>query len=498
MGRLIATLVCLLGTFYLIRVDRESNSRTSAALWLPIIWLFIGASRNFSEWLMRQAPNQNSAYTEGSPVDRIFLSALIGLGLIVLFQRKQRVARLLRSNRLLLVYFAYCLLSVLWSDYSGVAGKRWFRAIGDFVMVLVVLSDRNWVDAFKTVLARVGFLLVPLSILLIRYYPDMGRTYAKDGTPSWTGASTDKNALGMFCLLFGLAAVFRLITAPREKGRLRKGPFVAQSILAAMTLYLIHEAHSATALACFVMGGGLMAVTCLFRIARKPAVLHLLVLTILSVTISSLFLGIGTGLLHDIGRNSTLTGRTAIWTAAFRQVRNPVLGTGYESFWIGSRLKEVSKEINQGVNEAHNGYIEIYLNLGAVGVALLLMLLFAGYIRVIPDVRNQAGAGSLRLAYVFVAVAYNFSEAAFKMMHPVWVIFLLSIAALPEPRRIDRSRSIPLKGAEWQDESEMSAKIVERPETQELPPLFRFGTVNSAQVLDPIGHKPMSMVQHPA
>jgi exopolysaccharide production protein ExoQ len=101
----------------------------------------------------------------------------------------------------------------------------------------------------------------------------------------------------------------------------------------------------------------------------------------------------------------------------------------------------VAAGIHQGVNEAHNGYIEVYLNLGWVGVALLGGLIISGYRRIVPAVRRQSQDGSLRMAYWMVGIAYNFSEAGFKMMNPVWVLFLLSIAILPSTSILRRART---------------------------------------------------------
>jgi len=61
----------------------------------------------------------------------------------------------------------------------------------------------------------------------------------------------------------------------------------------------------------------------------------------------------------------------------------------------------------------------VYLNLGWLGVILLATLLVTGYRRTVAAARGQTRAGSLRLAYFVVAVAYNFSEGGFKMMNPV-------------------------------------------------------------------------------
>jgi exopolysaccharide production protein ExoQ len=437
MTHLIATVICAFVIWQLFRLNREGESRPSKALWIPTFWLFLGSSRNVSEWLHYSPGGATNRYLEGNPLDRALLSAVLALGVIVLLGRTRRVGILLRSNLPILLYFLYCGISMLWSDFPDVAFKRWFRALGDVVMVLIVLSDPDWSVAFRRLLARVGFVVLPLSILLIRYFPEYGRTYSLAGVPAWTGVATDKNALGMICLVFGLASIFRFLQVYRGEESVRKtGPLIAQGVLITMTLYLLWEANSATALSCFFLAGCPMVLTYLYRWARKPAFVNAMVFAVLGVSFSALFLNVGTGMVESLGRNSTLTGRTAIWHSALGLVQNPVFGTGFESFWLGPRLAKMGVLISiPGINEAHNGYIEVFLNLGWVGVALLTVLLVSAYRRVVTAVRRMTPVASLRLAYFIVVVAYNFTEAGFKMMHPVWIAFLLATMVVPEVPR---------------------------------------------------------------
>jgi len=443
MVRLIAAMGCALLIGLLFRLNREGKTAVSIALWIPTCWLFIASSRSVAEWIHYDPMGQSDRYLDGNPLDRTILSAIIAFGVIVLISRGRQVLMLLRTNIPILMYFFYCGLSSIWSDFPDVSFKRLFRALGDLAMVLVVLSDPDWLAALRRLFTRIGFVVVPVSILFIRYFPDLGRAYSRGGRPTWTGVGTDKNALGMICLLFGLAAIYRFLQLRKERkeedGPRKKGPLIAQGALIGMTLYLLWQANSATAFACFFLAGGVMVLTQLFAVARKPTVLRLLIATAVIVPLSAMFLGIGSSLVGTLGRDTTFTGRTAIWQAALGMVSNPILGAGYESFWLGPRLAGVESLIGQGVNQAHNGYIEVYLNLGWVGVVLLAILLVSGYRRIVTAVIRETQAGNLRLAYFIVAVAYNFSEGGFKMMHPVWITFLLAIAVFPETP----SREIP-------------------------------------------------------
>ena len=283
----------------------------------PTFWLFIAASRNVSAWVQYSGGGNSDQYLEGSPFDRAVLTVVLTLGVIVLLGRTGRVGAILKSNLPILFYFMYCFISVLWSDFPDVSSKRWFRALGDVVMVLIVLTDPHWTVAFRRLLSRIGFVVVPLSILFIRYFPSMGRAYSVGGAPSWTGVATDKNALGMICLVFGLAALFRFLQVRAgEESTRRKGPMIANGAVFVMALYLLWEANSATAFSCFFLAGIPMVLTYLFRFARKPAIVHPMVFAgswdFLLGTLPQLWLGIGGGLgqkFHSNGPNYNLVER---------------------------------------------------------------------------------------------------------------------------------------------------------------------------------------------
>lgn len=433
MVRLVPVIICAIGIWLLFRLNREKESRTSKALWIPTIWVFLGATRSLSEWFHLSSSGTSGRYLEGNPIDQIAISAILALGLVVLFTRGRQAWMIVQLNIPILLYFLYCGISVLWSDFPDVAFKRWLRAVGDVVMILIVLSDPNWLAALRRIFARVTFVAMPLSILFIRYYPELGRSFSRGGLPSWTGVATGKNGLGMICLVFGLASLSRFLQIYREeKGTRKSGPLIAHGATFAMALYLLLEAHSATSFACFFLAGGPMVLILLIRSARKPVFLHVMLVAVLGLTVSSLFLNVNTGMVQELGRDSTLTGRTDIWRSAFSLVQNPIFGTGYESFWLGPRLSKMEALVHQSVNQAHNGYIEVYLNLGWVGVALLAVILITAYGRIVTSVRRMTPIASLGLAYLITTLTYNCTEAAIKMMHPLWIALLLVAMVDPE------------------------------------------------------------------
>jgi exopolysaccharide production protein ExoQ len=431
----IATILCVIAIVGLCFLDREKDSKTSWALWIPITWMAIIGSRPVAQWLSPEAPADSAAQLlDGSPIDRNVYSVLLLLALIVLISRGQRVFGVLRRNGPILLFYAYCLVSVLWSDYPDVAIKRWIKDLGDLLMVLVILTDSEPLTALKRILTRVGLTLVMLSILFIKYYPDLGRAYSPwTGETSYTGVTTNKQGLGMVILIFGPGAVWQLVHLYRAKGTPHRWrPLLAQGVLLAEVIWLLSMAHSLTSTACFLMVSCLIAAIGLYKTCQKPAFVHLYVTSATSLVILALFLSPGSGLVESMGRNSTLTGRTEIWNLVLNMPVNRFIGTGFESFWLGRRLQEIWGLYWWHPNEAHNGYIEVLINLGWIGMILLAFMLLNGYRNITSDMRRDPEANSIRLGYLLVGVVYAFTEAAFRMLTFTWIFLLYATAASAE------------------------------------------------------------------
>jgi O-antigen ligase len=300
-------------------------------------------------------------------------------------------------------------------------------------MILVVLTDDDPSAAVKRFLTRTGFMLIPLSVLLVKYYPDLGRGYNRwTWTPYYTGVATGKNGLGYVCMLFGLASLWRILETFREdesEGRVRS--LIVHGIVLAMALWLFRLADSVTSFACFLIGTVLIVATSPGRIRRRAASVHLVMAMLVLFLIFGYFISGGTGLVQAMGRDPTLTGRTALWDDILRMRVDPLFGAGFESFWLGTRIDKLWAVYWWHPSQAHNGYLEVFLNLGWTGVCLLAGVIVTGYRNVVRRFAGDPGTARLALAYFVIALLYNLTEAAFKLIHPVWVVFLLAVCAMP-------------------------------------------------------------------
>jgi O-antigen ligase len=250
-----------------------------------------------------------------------------------------------------------------------------------------------------------------------------------------TGVSTDKNMLGVMLLVISLGTLWHIAILFRAKRQPDRGRhLLAQSTLLVFGIVLLKMANSQTSVACFVIGGAIILATSMDAFRRRPARVHALCLSFILVAGFTLLLGGGADVVHAMGRKATLSGRTVIWAAVIPAAPNAIVGAGFEDFWISPNVVKFQQALvgwwhPEELNEAHNGYIEVYLNLGCIGVVLICALLISGYARAAKALRMNPSVGGLLLAYIIVAAVYSITEAGFRMLDLIWVFLLIAIVS---------------------------------------------------------------------
>jgi O-antigen ligase len=146
---------------------------------------------------------------------------------------------------------------------------------------------------------------------------------------------------------------------------------------------------------------------------------------ILLIVAAELGLGISGHVSEALGKNSTLSGRTLLWAGLLKVHINPIFGTGFESFWLGKRLEELEGIFFFVPNEAHNGYLEVYLNLGLLGLFIIIAVLIATYWKIRPELFQNFEWGRYRLGFFVAVLLYNCTEAGFRILNPILLIFYL-------------------------------------------------------------------------
>jgi exopolysaccharide production protein ExoQ len=280
-----------------------------------------------------------------------------------------------------------------------------------YVIACVVSSN------VRTVTMRTGVVVCLLGLFLVVFFPKFGLSDVEVRTAgAWRGIFIDRTAAGK-CLTFLLspALVFGYRTVTWRR--------LAYIALLLTSLVMARAATALIVVALYVLFMvGLRYAQCLER--RTASVLGIAAVTGLLVFVlcATPFIGDFVGM---FGRDITLTGRTAIWGLLTPPIyRHPVLGYGFYAFWLGLRGESgnVIREAHWFFGYAHNGMLEIILQLGVVGLTLFLTTFFHAVKDALLCYRERVIGVDWYIGIIFITVLYNIDESTV-----LWPTDLLSI-----------------------------------------------------------------------
>ena len=318
--------------------------------------LFLGAGLH-----ERTVEEGNTASNFGAQLCETLIYAGSGV-LILAYYRRVLVAA--RTAWPFLLVGGFALLSSMWSVDPAITIRRSAVLLSTSIFGIYLASRRSTVQ-LQALLLHFFLILVGASLLLLVAAP----SYALDTfhNDAFRGITIHKNVFGNYMGMFVLLA----LTYPFRK---RWGGAHWGTILLAGSMLVASRAGTAliSAVIAVIVAPMLYVVRFPKRQAVPLAVLGLILLAVLGMAASQ-FSG---SVLDLLGKDSTLTGRAAIWQGARHSIsKRPLLGYGYDAFWQGLRGESLSiiATVNWLVPHAHNGYLEALLGLGAAGMGLLAL-----------------------------------------------------------------------------------------------------------------------------
>ena len=215
-----------------------------------------------------------------------------------------------------------------------------------------------------------------------------------------TGIATDKNMLGADCLILGYFFFWYLLqTWQTERSTWRRNELRLIAGFLIGIWWLFSQAHSATSFTSFIIGA-LVVVFVGIRSINKNFIGTYMLAALVLLAVAELAFGISGRLSESSGQGLRAVGENTALGSPPGMHTNPILGTGFESFWLGERPKALEGIFFFIPNQAHNGYLETYLTLGLIGVFLLIALFVATFWKIrLQLFRNfEMGAISIGLS----------------------------------------------------------------------------------------------------
>jgi O-antigen ligase len=356
----------------------------------------------------------------GSRYERYLLIFLLCLGLMILYRRRFDWYKALKDNIWLIVLICYMFVSIFWSETPYTSFKRWTRELIAVIMAFLILTEADPRQAVQGVLKRSIYVLIPFSLLLVFFFPDIGtKEYAGGAMVSWNGITGGKNLLGRLCLISILFLIWSLVKNWQKRDThdarhhqmwidvvilsvavfLMKGPGIGKmlSITSVMILFLgLATLFGLQLMKRFKRGIGLSTL--------KTFIVACIVLGTVSVFAGGLV--VGESVTTAIGREETLTGRSEIWAMFVPHVmEEPLLGYGVGGFWTDKRVKTYR------LNQAHSGYLDILLDYGFIGLIFFSLFLLSSSQKAHKELSHNYNWGSLLICFLIMSTIYNVAEA---------------------------------------------------------------------------------------
>lgn len=296
---------------------------------------------------------------------------------------------------------AFAVLSALWSQAHWVSLRfalEYVATAGCAILAARLLSPRQLISALLVCLLMVSVLCLVI-----------GKTTFNEMTETvdFVGVFESKNELAFFVSLMLLAATAVLFD--QGQGWLFR-------MLAFVSLFpavpLLEKTHSATskltAVVSVVVLLGNYAIARLTPRERARIIGAGVVMVSPLLALTGMAGGVARDfVVHVLGRNSTMTGRTVLWDHAMHLIpQHALLGWGWQAFWLQNTVDaeglwaEFHITSRQGF-QFQNTFLEAAIELGWIGCALLAVLLTVTTWRVVRwSWRDRSMAASFYVALI--------------------------------------------------------------------------------------------------
>ena len=369
----------------------------------------------------------------------IIESGVYACGAFLVLGRWRRVADAARRMWPLIVLTLLAPISLIWSNAPGLTVRRSIFLLGS-TLLGIYLGEKFSIEQLLRWLAQALCMLIAASMLLYFISPSSVIDYAAyDG--AWKGLTNNKNTFGWYMSL--AVAVLVLV-------RFRHFRWLRYLFLLAAAVLLLLSRSATSLVGCLLM----VSIIPLWRVVRMGAKTRRLVYVLLFTTICTaiyLMWAEQELLFRVLGRDSTFTGRTDLWALVLSAIaKHPIVGYGYGAFWSGMHNEVLniyiaSKWLPMG---AHNGYLELGLAFGILGLPLLFLVLWRSFRMATDYMKSSEEWFSVwPMTYLLLFALHNFFESHLLETRSLeFLTFVAITTSLAVERRVIAAQAAPAYG----------------------------------------------------
>ena len=348
-----------------------------------------------------------------NPVNQVVYSVIFFLSFFSVLPHYKKLFYWLNREKFILFFLLWCGLTIFWAIDPFVAFKRYFQYITtSIVFISVLLNFKNEEIIIKTLTVILSLYLF-ITLIVVLTIPQA----TDPAFNSWRGLHPQKNNLGQTASL-GIIFFFNMYFNVKT---IKEKIYILLFLLMALTLLI--GAFSMTNILLMAIFGVFFI---LFRsnkvfeplgIGKKTAFLIISFVSVLLLSILLLGSDLYLKLFEVIGKDPTFSGRTEIWYLVLNSSTNLITGVGFQSFWIPEHLSKIILFQYWIPNQSHNGYVDIILEIGVVGLILFLFVLYSLFKKV--HIKNHI----LWILFIVYALLLNFSESTLIRPHHFTNVF---------------------------------------------------------------------------
>lgn len=422
--------------------------------WLESVYIFIAlllVTQSLEPLILLGSTSSDDALSDSNPASLLSALVIYVIAFAILARQPQRALETIKSSPLLVAMFALPVLSIAWSVDPGTTFRRAVALVLTGVFC-VYIAQRLSPEEFLRRLLIVLFVGGVLSLLYTIMDPAQAIEHGAVNTGSWKGVYGHKAILGRIA---AVAVTVSVYVRPRYWW---ERPM--RWVTIAMFIFLSIMSQSRASWLMMMGGFAFMFLIAILRNKQLSSGIKLTIVLALGVTVLAVVGLLFNVILTQLGRDETFSGRTTLWWGAISiaKATHPILGAGYHAFWTNAGAGGVREYVLDWARlptHGHNGYLDVWLDLGIPGVILFALFVAVTVWRLARRVLREPGepAWAAFSIFFFVFLLNNFSvTVVLKHTDIAWIFAVLAslythgcvTARLPVTPRI----GIPLRRVE--------------------------------------------------
>ena len=335
---------------------------------------------------------------------------------ILIFLRFQRVAYFATRDISLLLLVGLAGVSIFWSENISVTSNL-FRSALRTTLLGVYIAACYPPKKQMLLLFWVGSIVLPLSLAVGLAIP----------TAQFTGIFGHKNYLARTTVVLAITYLLLTFDLSRYRWAAIIGFFLSVAIL------LLSQGK--TGLSVFLISLSLVPFFPIIVKQRyKLRIVFLMITILLFICVAILVVvNLETIVVDWMGKNLQFSNRVPIWERVIPKIwERPLLGYGFQGFWSSEEgltaIRGVWMEsfVLQGKGHAHNGFLDLMLGLGLIGMLLFAINLIGIFKRILSLIFiTQKIEYFWMLELILVTQAYQMGEVMTTLSNNyLWALYV--------------------------------------------------------------------------